>query len=249
VKMRRGDPSALDIWRRTGAALEFAAQHPDWRTTFKAYGRVGLIVDPSDAGTDETAEYLRLVARRNVPYRIITRQQLTAASARDCRALLATTLRRPTKSETELLRTFAEAGGVVFAGTAFGTVPKDERYVEEGAGKGRLVIYKDPDPESVARDVKDLLSVEESGIAVFNAPSIITHLSRSETTTVVQFCNYSDTPATAITIRISGVFKRARLFTIEAEPAALAVSSSEGKTEITIPKLALWGGVVIEREP
>jgi hypothetical protein len=58
--------------------------------------------------------------------------------------------------------------------------------------------------------------------------------------------NYSISPATAITIRVSGNFRTARLFTPDAEPLNLAMNAADGQIDVTIPKLSLWGGVLLE---
>jgi hypothetical protein len=62
----------------------------------------------------------------------------------------------------------------------------------------------------------------------------------------VQLLNYSDFPSTAITIRVTGSFKTARLFTPDAPPAKLEMSPAEGQVDIAIPKLSLWGGLLLE---
>ena len=92
------------------------------------------------------------------------------------------------------------------------------------------------------------LSLDEAGMVAFNVPSVITYASRSGDgkRLLVQLLNYSNSPAAAITIRVSGMFKTARLFMPDAEPANLDISAAEGKTDITIPKLSLWGGVLLE---
>jgi hypothetical protein len=62
----------------------------------------------------------------------------------------------------------------------------------------------------------------------------------------VRLLNYSNLPAEAITIRIHANFKTARLYMPEAAPTDLAVSSAEGETEISIPNLPAWGGVLLQ---
>jgi hypothetical protein len=147
-----------------------------------------------------------------------------------------------------MLATFAENGGIVVAGPSWGNPPQNEPFVDVSLGKGRVTVYRDPDPESVARDMRDLLSHREEGVAAFNVPSVITYASSSSDgkRLLVQLLNYSNSPATAITIRVSGTFRTARLFAPDAAPASLAMNPAEGQIDITIPKLSLWGGVLLE---
>ncbi len=147
-----------------------------------------------------------------------------------------------------MLSDFAQAGGVVVVGPSWGDAPKEEPYAELTVGKGRVVIYKDPDPESVARDLKELLSQEDIGVVPFNVPSVITYASAGDRgrCRLIQLLNYSNSPATAITIRVSGNFKGARLVAPESAPLDLKLKSAEGRTDISIPTLLSWGVVVLE---
>jgi hypothetical protein len=247
ARLRRNEPAAAVAWRRIGAYLRFAESHADWRR-FEPFGNLGIVWDPAAADQDGFDEYLKLVARRQTPYRLIPRPQLGGASLTRFRALLATGLAPPTEAERGILRAFAERGGVVIAGPAWGDPPKDEAYAERALGKGRAVVYREPDPETVARDMRELLSQDEMGIVAFNVPSVITYASGADSGAplLIQLLNYSDAPAESITVRIQGSFRAARLYTPEAGPSDLVLKREEGKTDVTIPKLALWGAVLLE---
>ena len=247
AKLRRNEAAALAAWQRIGAYLKFAEDHAEWHG-FAPYGNLGVIVDTAAQDGEMADEYLKLVARRQVPYRPIARSQLSAALLAGFRAVLATALAPPSAAERTMLTTFAENGGLVVAGPSWGNPPKQEAFAEVPLGKGRVTVYKDPDPESVARDMRDLLSHREAGVVAFNVPSVITYTSSSGDgkRLLVQLLNYSNSPSTAITIRVSGSFKTARLFTPDAAPAKLAMSPAEGQIDITIPKLSLWGGLLLE---
>jgi hypothetical protein len=76
-------------------------------------------------------------------------------------------------------------------------------------------------------------------------PSVITFASGGGPgqSLVVQLLNYFDHPVEAITLRLAGKFRSARLETPEGAAVDLPVRDAEGKTEVTIPKLELWGAV------
>jgi len=185
-----------------------------------------------------------------VPYRVILRTQLTAASLAGLRAVLAADLAPPTAIERKLLTAFAESGGLVVGGPEWGDIPAGEPYVECAIGKGRMAIYRNADPEIIAREMRELLSLDDAGMIAFNVPSAITCASRDPAggRLLVQLLNYSASPATAITIRVSGTFKTARMLTPGGQPVALALGAKRGETDITIPKLELWGGILLEGE-
>ena len=151
-----------------------------------------------------------------------------------------------------MLRTFAENGGLVVAGPSWGGPPKDSDYAEVPIGKGRVVVYKDdpPDPEMVARDMLDLLEPEVMGLSAFNVPSVLTYASTSDSgkRALIQMLNYATSPFNSkITIRFNGSFKMAHLFTPENAPLELPVrATSDGRTEVAVPKLAVWGALLLE---
>ena len=159
---------------------------------------------------------------------------------------------RPSDAERTILQTFAEKGGLVIAGPWWGNAPTDTDYASVPAGEGRIVVYKDepPDPETVARDMLDLLEPEVTGLAVFNVPSVLTYASTSDAgkRALVQLLNYATTPFDSkITIRLKGSFKRARLHIPGNEPADLTVRLMPNDwTEFSVPKLAVWGAVLLE---
>ena len=246
AKLRARDASALEEWRRISSYLKFEESHASWRA-LAPYGNVGFVLDPASA-KDLADEYLNLTTRRQVPYRLVARSELNAAALAKFRALVVTELDPPTAAERKLLQDFAEDGGLVIAGPSWGGAPKAEPFAEIPAGKGRVAVYKDPDPETVARDLKELLSDEDLGVVPFNVPSAIT-LARGGApgqSLAVQLVNYSDHPMEAITLRVAGKFRSARLETPEGAATELSLRDAEGSTEVTIPKLLLWGTVSME---
>jgi hypothetical protein len=244
----RKDSGALATWRSIVSYLKFSEDHAAWRS-FAPYGNLGIILDIAGKYPGLSDEYLNLVARRQVPYRLILRSELSAASLSDVQAVLAVDLASPTESERKILCDFAEKGGLVVAGPSWGDPPKDDPYAEVHLGKGRVAVYKEdpPNPESVAKDMLDLLEPEVVGLSVFNVPSAITYASTSHKCVLVQLLNYAGRPTDRVTIRFNGSFKTARLYTPENPPLDLSVrATGNGRTELLIPKLTAWGAVLLE---
>ena len=82
----------------------------------------------------------------------------------------------------------------------------------------------------------------------FNVPSVITLVSGGGPgqTLLVQLVNYFDHPVEAITLRVAGKFRSARMQTPESAEVDLPLREAEGRTEVTIPKLLLWGAVSMQ---
>ena len=242
AKLRAQDASAIEVWRRVSSYLKFAEGHA---ALAAPYGNVGMVLDSANTEQDQVDEYMNLATRRQVPYRLLERSRLSADGLSKLRALVAIQLDPPTAAERKLLQAFAENGGLVIAGPSWGSAPKTEPFAELPVGKGRAVVYKDPDPDSVARDLKELLSDDDLGVVPFNVPSVITLVSGGDSgePMFVQLVNYFDHPVEMITLRVAGNFRSASLETPEGSALNLPLRSTEGKTEVTIPKLSIWGTV------
>ncbi|HZQ93450.1 MAG TPA: hypothetical protein VFA67_00480 [Candidatus Sulfotelmatobacter sp.] len=249
AQLRARDAAALETWRRLSTYMKFAEDHAAWRA-LAPYGNVGILLDPASTKPDLTEEYLQLAARRQVPYQLVRRSGLNAAAVAKFRAIVALELDPPSAAERSLLQEFAENGGLVIAAPSWGGAPKTEPFAEIPAGKGRVIVYRDPDPESVARDLRELLSDEEMGVVPFNVPSVITSASGGAPgqPLLVQLVNYFDHPVEAITLRVAGRFRSARLESPDGAALDLPLRQADGSTEVTIPKLLLWSAVSMQEE-
>jgi hypothetical protein len=248
AKLLARDTLAIEAWRRLSSYLNFAERHAAWRA-LEPYGNVGIVLDAASTKQDLADEYLNLATRRQVPYRLLARSGLDSAALAKFRALVAIELDPPTPAERKLLQGFVENGGLLIVGPSWGGAPKTAPFAEVPTGKGRVVIYKDPDPEGVARDLKEVLSDDDLGVAPFNVPSVITFASGGSPgqPLLVQLVNYFDHPVEAITLRVVGKFSSARLETPESAAVNLPLRDVEGRTEVTILKLLSWGAVSMEK--
>jgi hypothetical protein len=243
------DPKALATWRGIAAHLAFYEEHADWRG-FTPFGNVAIIFDSAGANAANSEEYLNLVARRQIPYRVVYRSELNAHSLEGLRAVLAFDLAPPTAAEREILRAFAARGGSVLIGPGWGGAPKEQSYTVAAVEQGEVAIYKDaaPDPEAVARDLNDLLTTPDFGVSVFNAPSMLSVVTAPQDgkRLLLQFVNYATLPAQNAAVWIEGKFGSARFYAPGAAPADLPLKKSGSRTEVAVPKVTSSAAVLLE---
>jgi len=247
ARLLRRESEALATWRGIADWLAFFESHAEWRG-FAPFGNVGIILDAAGPNLAHVEEYLNLVARRQIPYRVIYRSQLGEASLAGLRAVLAFDLAPAREAERKTLRAFAAAGGLVLSGRSWGGAPKEQSYTMVAEGEGEVAVYKDdsPDPQSVARDLNDLVTTSDLGVSVFKAPSVLLYVSVAGdgARMLIQLVNYATEPAKTIAIWVTGSFVSARLYAPGGAPVDLPVRRSGGRTEITIPTLATYGALL-----
>jgi hypothetical protein len=247
AKLFRRESAALGVWRGVADWLAFFESHAEWRA-LTPFGNVGIILDTSGPKMADSEEYLNLVARRQIPYRVIYRSQLGAASLAGLRAVFAFDLAPATEAERKTLRAFAATGGLILSGPSWGGAPKEQSYTMLAEGEGEVAVYKDesPDAQSVARDLNDLVTTPELGVSVFKAPSVLSYVSvaGNGARMLIQLVNYATQPAESIAIWITGSYGSARLYAPGAAPVDLPLRLSGDRTEITVPTLAAYGAVL-----
>jgi hypothetical protein len=244
-------PDALAKWRTIAEALRFFEQHAVWRQ-FTPAGPLGIVRDPSTRYPDVADENLHLIARRRIPYRLIDRRALDAKALDGLKALLVTEISNPAESERSLWKKFAEGGGLLVAGPAWGTaVPKDKDCLEQELGKGTVVVYREetPDPEALSKNLLHLLGKGNLGLRLFNAPTVLPYLSASEDgkQLLVQMINYASGPSEAITVRVSGSYRTARLYGLAGAAADLPVEKSEQGIELAIGPIHTYAALLLEK--
>jgi hypothetical protein len=181
---------------------------------------------------------------------VIERAELSPEAIAGLAAILATDLAPPTDAERKLLTALAEKGGLVVAGPSWGR-PGDRDYALHAVGTGTVAVYKEetPDPESLARDMLDLLGNNNLPVRLFNAPSVLTQVAQGPggASLLVHMVNYATEPSEMMTVRALGDFRRARLFSPEAPPADLKFENADGRIEVRIGKVAISAALLLEK--
>lgn len=241
-----GTPQAKACWLRIVAALRFFEDHADWER-FLPNGPLGIV----QADNPSASENLNLITRRRIPYRLLDRSALAGPGIAGLQAVLAVGVAL-TKSEKTALRKFAGEGGLAIVGPAWGeAVPRDKDFEERPAGKGRIVVYREgePDSESLSKDVLYLIGKENLGIRLFHAPSVLPALSASVggRQLLIGIVNYATEPAEAIVLRLAGQYQSAQFYGLEGPPVALNLEQSERGTQVTVPTVPVYAAVVLEK--
>ena len=248
AKLLRREPEAFAQWRSMMSDLAWYESHAEWKG-FAASGNVGIVLDTA-VGAADSEEYLNLVARRQIAYRVIYRRELSAAALEGLRAVLAFGFDPPTETERKLLSAFAARGGLLLTGPSWGGAPKQQSYTVLAEGEGEIAVYKDswPDPEAVARDLDDLVPTPELGVSVFNAPSTLSYVSANGDgkRVLIRLVNYATRPTESALIWVTGQLRSARLETPDQPPLDLPVKRSGGRVEITIPTLRVFGALLVQ---
>ena len=239
------EPKAKELWRQIAAAARFFEEHAEWRR-FRPIGPLGILHTDTEMG-----ETLNLIARRKIPYRLLDHAALSPQGLADFSAVLAVgcTL---TDSEKAVLTTFARGGGLAIVGPDWGgTVVKDKDFEVRDAGKGRVAVYSDnePDPESLSKDVLYLMGKNNLGVRLFHAVTVLPVVRESSDgrKLLIHLVNYATEPADAVMIRLAGEFRGARLYGLDGATAALELEKSEQVTQVQIPTVPVYAAVVLER--
>jgi len=247
-QLLRRETEAVAKWRSLMSDLAWYESRAEWKG-FAASGNVGIVLDTA-AGAADSEEYLNLVARRQIAYRVVYRRELSAAALEGLRTVLAFGFDPPTETERKLLSAFAARGGLLLTGPSWGSAPKQQSYTVLAEGEGEIAVYKDgsPDPDAVARDLEDLVPTAELGVSVFNAPSALSFVSADADgkRTLIRLVNYATRPTGSVLIWVPGQFQSARLETPDQPPLDLPVKRSGSRTEIAIPTLRIFGALLVQ---
>jgi hypothetical protein len=235
--LRKSAP-ALTTWRRIVRTLLFYEEHREWRGWIPA-GNLAVVQDAAAPHPEMFDEAIKLVARRQVPYRIIERGDLLRSSLDCFGAALATGIAHPQEKESRLLLTIAERGGLLLAGPDWP--------VRQG-----VTIYKDdpPDPETISRDARELLGPKIS-VKVFNAPSVLSYIAESPAAggMLVHLVSYASHASEGGLLRVKGAFSDALFYAPEQKPRRLAGEISDGTTEFALPRIDVAAAVVLRQRP
>ena len=169
------DPAAWILWNHLRSYANFYS--PASEIPLVAAANVALVVDDLDI-TDET---MNLLARHNIPFKVLLPADLTTNDfgAFDIVVVFA----KPDKVTCEHLADLAARGNTVILLEAHGAYPwqndhpvrMNEHTVSYAVGNGRVLEVSEPvtDPEMFAQDIRRLLGKDNALISLFNGLTTI----------------------------------------------------------------------------
>ncbi len=251
LRLKRADATAT--WHRIAVYLKFQQEHADWYK-YPPFAVCGFIQDSSGKERNVSGENLNLAIRQRIPLRVIERAQLSAASLEGLQAVQGIDLIQPTAQERGVLSAFIEKGGLAVVGPSWKQVeiPKNQGFAIVPEGKGRVVVYRDewPEPGSLAKDLVDLLGRDNLGVRLFRVASVLSHVSShtSGSPLLVHLLNYASYPSESVLVRVAGDFTKAHFYDPEGDASSdIAIEKSDGRIEVTIPKLSVYGVLSVEK--
>jgi hypothetical protein len=246
-----GNPAAVERWRAIASAVSFFEKQREWRG-FQSLGTVGVL--SSFTGADEMLghETLNLLARRNLPYRILEISKAEAASFGGFNALICMDEQLPPPGLRRKLLAFAEQGGALMLSHAWkgeGGTPTGQEHPRielRTLGRGRIAVAKtdSPDPYMVARDTHVLVSKANDLLRFYNIESLISHYSIApdRSKAVIQMTNYAMRfPEDLVTVWFREKYRAARLRSIGSDAAVpLELYSENNGIDVKFPSTPVY---------
>lgn len=245
-------PQAWKKWTEIKRYIQFYS-HATGEESLPVVSNIGVYTTDYDSSYEAT----NLMARHNIPYRIMSPRELTAG---ENYALALMIVFSPLNSaEIEAVDQFATRGGTAvlvgqqggFPWHALAPLQRTPESVTYRAGKGKVVEISGPiiDPEPFAQDIWRLLADSDREMSLWNALTVlgVTYGDSAQAGTNLDLVNYSTEPI-RVQVRLKGEFSRVRNETPEAGCCtSLKVNVRDGFTEFIVPRLRI--GAVLHLVP
>ena len=240
-------PHALAFWNEVKPYLRFASSE---REQSQAQADIAVVAD-SDYNWFEPAN---LMARHNIPFRILTPAQLTGAALHNFGLVVMFAV--PDKPAVAVLQEFASHGGIVVLVDAKGAYPwhsakpsrTSDTMADYTVGQGSIIELLKPvdDPDSFASDIRRLMDKRTPLISLWNALTIIAVPYRKPAgEMVIELVNYAQDPL-PVQVQVKGSFHSVRYETPgDGCCRDLKPVQEDGFTQFVVPKLATAGRVYL----
>jgi hypothetical protein len=225
-----GEDRAVAAWKRLGKTAKWLKQNA------RLLGRpappiITVLAEPG------SAEIVNLLFRRGASPRVVSSREPPQHSG-EMKALVAASLRPPSREVGDRILAYAAAGGtVVMDGTWWQPAGKPVLRQKDrdffAAGRGTVVLYKKRvvDPSEFALDVIDLITHRQRAIRIWNAAAVVPVAGQA----TAYLINYGGPIAEQeIQVRFQGHFRKAAVFRPDAAPLALDPKVRGSMTEVFV---------------
>jgi hypothetical protein len=245
-----GDKDSLASWNEVKRTIEFYQRgNPG---TKESAARVGVLTNDYDS----SHEAINLMARHNIPYRVLHSAEVKAQDLQGFDVLIA--FAAPSTELTADIREFAERGGVAVLVNVPGNYPWDSsppastsgHSVSYTVGKGRVIELGESvtDPETFARDVRRLMLKERIPVSLWNSLTTLVAAYPAEKPgeVIVELVNYDEEP-TQVQVQVRGNFATVTVETPErACCEKLKAAQVDGFTEFVVPDVFIGARVHLQ---
>jgi len=244
------DADAWALWTQVRSMTNFYA-HPTGEVVEPATN-VAVVVEKLDTSD----EVLNLLARHNIPFKVLRAADLKSGEDFD----LIIVFSKPDKVAASQIATLASRGKTVVLVDADGNYPwhrsqpvrLNEHAVSYSLGAGKVLELSEPvtDPEVFAQDIRRLLGKRDSLLSLWNGLTTIAvpYKDRRGSLAAIELVNYAADPL-RIQVQVKGRFPSIRYETPEhgcCEP--LVPVRHDGFTEFVIPELRIAGRVHLDAQ-
>ena len=191
------EPSALETFKALIQGVTFFESHASWNA-FAPAAVVGVISDFEGSNEFLATETLNLLARRNLPFRIILKSSAAAASFASLHALIYMDEQPPAPALRDEMAAFARNGGLLLVGDKWDTAGSKPaaathpRFKVWSIGKGSIAVSKSdsPDPYELANDCHNLMGRAHDIVRFFNISAMTSAYTIGRSRALLQIVNY-----------------------------------------------------------
>ncbi len=244
--LANGDKDAIAEWRQASRYLEFYKTGN--RGTREAEPRVAVLTDDYESSYEAT----NLMARHNIPFRIMHSAELKAHALEDFDVVIAfAALGNRLVSE---IAEFAAKGGVAVLVNLHGAYPwqgaagkSNGLSTTYSAGKGRVIEFGGAvtDPTTFSQDIRRLMIKERVSVSLWNSLTtlVVSYAGEKPGERIVELVNY-DEELSQVQVQVKGQFSSVRYETPEIGCCqTLKAAQVDGFTEFVVPDLVIGGRV------
>ncbi|MGH9449713.1 MAG: hypothetical protein ACRD11_04150 [Terriglobia bacterium] len=248
--LAEGKPQAWKAWSGILRTIRFCAQDSDHS------GQVDHLVANVGVFTGDYAnsyEEVNLMARHNIPYRVLPPRELTADHLHGMAMIVV--FSPLDRAAEDAVQQVAENGGAAVLVGQQGNFPwhtspparKNDESAVYKVGSGKIVEVSTPilNPEPFAKDVWRLLSPPDRELTLWNALTTLAaaYETKDASTVQINLVNYSLTPL-RVQARVKGTFSRIRVATPgRGCCVSLAPVVSDGFTGFVVPEFRVGARV------
>jgi hypothetical protein len=256
--LANGEKQALDDWKQVRQYIDFY-EHAN-AATAQPQARVGVLTEDYDLAY----EPMNLMARHNIPFRVLRSSEVKARDLDTLDVVIA--FAPPGKELTDAIGVFAKRGGVAVLVNLHGPYPWESSTPEKqgehlaiySIGKGRVIELSEAvaDPETFAQDIRQLMPKGDIPVSLWNSLTtmVVSYTGEKVGESTVELVNYAE-EASQVQVQVKGKIASVQLETPERGCCVmLKASQVDGMTEFVVADVVIGArvhlsGALIKSKP